>query len=80
MAVLAAEMNQQIVNAGFAVFWGLIGILLYAMGCLVAIKLWDKATHGIDEIKELKENNTSVAMIFSALILGMAYVLVNIMK
>jgi uncharacterized membrane protein YjfL (UPF0719 family) len=50
------------------------------MGCLVAIKLWDKATHGIDEIKELKENNTSVAMIFSALILGMAYVLVNIMK
>lgn len=70
----------QAVNAAIAVLWTFLGILLYAMGCLSVLKIWDWVTKDIDEIEEIKKNNTAVAMLFSSLILGMAYVLVNVMK
>lgn len=78
--VAGIEYSRQIVNAALTVLWSFIGILLYAMGCLVVLKIWDFTTRDIDEIEELKKNNTAIAMIFSSLIIGMAYVLVNITR
>jgi uncharacterized membrane protein YjfL (UPF0719 family) len=83
--LVAKEVVQQGAIIGQAllkdvVLWGILGMVLFTLASLVALKLFDFATQDIDEMAEIKRNNIAVALIFGSLIIGMAYVVVHIVR
>lgn len=54
--------------------WALVGSISMAIGIVIALKLFDLSTSKVDEWQLIKENNTSIAIIFAAIILSVGYV------
>jgi uncharacterized membrane protein YjfL (UPF0719 family) len=54
--------------------WALVGSVSMALGIIIALKLFDWSTSKVDEWQLIKENNTSIAIIFAAIILAVGYV------
>lgn len=67
--------------AGSAVF-GLVGLVLLLVGLLVGYKMFDKIIPEINFGEELKKGNMSVAVVvavtMAALVLGIAYIVANV--
>jgi uncharacterized membrane protein YjfL (UPF0719 family) len=55
--------------------WALVGSISMALGIIIALKLFDISTPNVDEWKLVKENNTSIAIIFASIILSLGYVI-----
>ncbi len=49
-----------------------ISLLVAVFSLFLAIKVFDKLTHGIDEWAELKKGNMAIAIVMSAVIIGIA--------
>ena len=49
-----------------------ISLLVAVFSLFLAIKVFDKLTHGIDEWAELKKGNMAIALVMSAVIVSIA--------
>ena len=72
-------------GAGYSILWpgplvafvyGLVGILLLILG----YKLFDLITPQVHVQKELMQNNTAVAIVVGALLLGIAYIVAHVVQ
>lgn len=52
----------------------LIGLMLALLSAYVGLKVFDRMTRGIEEIKELKKGNVAVGVLMGAIILSLASV------
>ncbi len=59
-----------------AVVYGLIGIVLLLLG----YKLFDWLTPQVHVQKELMQNNTAVAIVVAALLLGIAFIVAHVVQ
>jgi len=63
-----------IIGIGIAVAQLAIGLLLAMGSVYLGIRMFDKLTEGIDEMKELQKGNVAVAILLGAIILSIASV------
>jgi uncharacterized membrane protein YjfL (UPF0719 family) len=71
----------QIAQAYLITFgWAIVGSVSMAIGVLIALKIFTKATRDVDEWSLIKENNTAMAIILAALILAIGYVVATVTK
>ena len=63
-----------LIGIGIAVAQLTIGLLLAMGSVYLGIKMFDKLTEGIDEMKELQKGNVAVAILLGAIILSIASV------
>lgn len=55
--------------------WAIVGSVSMAIGIVIALRIFDWSTSQVDEWQLIKENNTSIAIIFAAIILSLGYVI-----
>ena len=55
--------------------WAIVGALAMALGNIIVLKVFDLSTRKIDEWELIKQNNTSIAIIFASMILSLGYVI-----
>jgi uncharacterized membrane protein YjfL (UPF0719 family) len=67
-------MGGLMIDVGIAFLQLLVGLLLAMGSVYLGIKMFDKLTEGIDEIKELKRGNAAVAILLGAIIFSIANV------
>ncbi len=60
--------------------WAIVGSISIGIGVIITLWMFDKFTKGIDEWKELKENNIAVAIVLASLILSCAWVVSSIIR
>ncbi|MFA6214087.1 MAG: DUF350 domain-containing protein [Candidatus Micrarchaeia archaeon] len=63
-----------LLGIGIAIAQLMIGLLLAMASVYLGIKMFDKLTEGIDEMKELQKGNVAVAILLGAIILSIANV------
>jgi len=63
-----------LISIGIAVAQLIIGLVLAMGSVYLGIKMFDKLTDGIDEMKELQKGNVAVAILLGAIILSIANV------
>jgi uncharacterized membrane protein YjfL (UPF0719 family) len=66
--------DSLLIDVGIAFLQLLVGLLLAMGSVYLGIKMFDKLTEGIDEIKELKKGNAAVAILLGAIIFSIANV------
>jgi len=66
--------DSLLVDVGIAFVELIIGLMLAMGSVYLGIKMFDKLTEGIDEIKELKKGNVAVAVLLGAIIFSIANV------
>lgn len=72
---------QEIMSAYLITFgWALVGSISMTIGIIIALKMFDWSTSKVDEWQLIKENNTSIAIIFAAIILSLGYVIGNCIR
>ncbi|WP_145281666.1 DUF350 domain-containing protein [Rosistilla oblonga] len=54
--------------------WAITGAISMGMAIIIAVRLFDLSTGSIDEWEELKKGNMAVAIVLSAVILAVGYV------
>jgi uncharacterized membrane protein YjfL (UPF0719 family) len=60
--------------------WALVGSVSMGVGIIIALKLFTLSTRNVDEWELIKQNNISMAMILSALILAVGLVVAFAIK
>ena len=60
--------------------WAIVGSVSIGLGVIITLWMFDKFTHGIDEWKELKNNNIAVSIVLASLILSCAWVVSSIIR
>lgn len=55
--------------------WAIVGSVAMAIGNIIVLKLFDLSTRKVDEWELIKQNNTSIAIIFASMILALGYVI-----
>lgn len=55
--------------------WAIVGSLAMALGNVIVLKVFDLSTRKVDEWELIKQNNTSIAIIFGSMILSLGYVI-----
>jgi uncharacterized membrane protein YjfL (UPF0719 family) len=60
--------------------WALVGSVSMGVGIIIALKLFTLSTRNVDEWELIKQNNISMAIILSALILAVGLVVASAIK
>lgn len=60
--------------------WAIVGSLSMGLALIVVIKIFDFSTKKVDEWEEIKNNNTSMAIVIAAIILSCAWVVSSIIR
>jgi len=67
-------LDSLLIGVGIALLQLILGLVLAMGSVYLGIKMFDKLTEGIDEIKELKRGNVAVAILLGAIIYSIASV------
>jgi len=73
-------MKQVIFDYIITFGWAIVGSLSMAVGVVLCLKLFDKATHQLDEWEELKRGNVAVAIVMAAIVLACAWVISAVIR
>lgn len=60
--------------------WAIIGSLSMGVALIVVLKIFDFSTKKVNEWEEIKNNNTSMAIVIAAIILACAWVVSSIIR
>jgi uncharacterized membrane protein YjfL (UPF0719 family) len=55
--------------------WAIVGSVSMGLGIIIAVKMFELATHRVDEWELIKQNNIAMAIIMAAVILSVALVI-----
>ena len=71
-----AEQLLTILKAYLVTFgWAILGSVAMGLGIIIAIKLFDKATHGVDEWELIRQGNLAMAIVLAAVIISVGIVI-----
>ena len=73
-------MKQILMDYVITFGWAIVGSVSIGLGVIITLWMFDKFTHGIDEWKELKNNNIAVSIVLASLILSCAWVVSSIIR
>jgi uncharacterized membrane protein YjfL (UPF0719 family) len=69
---------EQILWAYLITFgWAIVGSVSMGLGIIIAVKMFELATHRVDEWELIKQNNIAMAIILAAVILAVAIVIAS---
>ena len=54
--------------------WAIVGSVAMGLGIIIAIKLFDLSTRGVDEWQLIREGNMAMAVVLAAVILALGLV------
>lgn len=57
--------------------WAIVGAVSMGLGIIIAVKMFELATHRVDEWELIKQNNIAMAIIMAAVILAVALVIAS---
>lgn len=57
--------------------WAIVGSVAMGLGIVIAVKLFEVSTRGVDEWQLIKENNIAMAIIMAAVILSVGIVIAS---
>lgn len=57
--------------------WAIVGSVAMGLGIIIALKLFDLATHRVDEWELIKQNNIAMAIILAAVIMAVGIVIAS---
>lgn len=66
------DYGRVLLNMVFLLLWVVVSAIAFAIVVPVVMRIFNRMTPGIDEMAELKNGNTAVAIVMSATILAMA--------
>jgi uncharacterized membrane protein YjfL (UPF0719 family) len=69
---------EQILWAYLITFgWAIVGSVSMGLGIIIAVRMFELATHRVDEWELIKQNNIAMAIILAAVILAVAIVIAS---
>ena len=74
----APDYGRVFMNMVFLLLWVIVSAIAFAIVVPVAMRIFNRATPGIDEMAELRKGNTAVAIVMGATILAMVLVVVAV--
>ncbi len=57
--------------------WAIVGAVSMGLGIIIAVRMFELATHRVDEWELIKQNNIAMAIILAAVILAVAIVIAS---
>jgi len=66
-------------NAIAVIWWTIVAAVAFAIVIPIALFLFNKMTRGIDEMAELKNGNTAVAIVLFGFIVSMTLIVITIL-
>lgn len=58
--------------------WAIVGSVSMGLGIVIAIKLFDLSTRGVDEWTLIREGNIAMAIVMAALIIALGIVVASV--
>jgi uncharacterized membrane protein YjfL (UPF0719 family) len=68
-----------LVNAGAALLWSVVAALIFSLVIIVAMRIFNALTPGINELEELRKGNTAVALVMFGFTLAVSAVVVAVL-
>ena len=68
-----------LINAVAALLWSAVAALIFVVVIVVAMRLFNRLTPGMDEIAELRNGNVAVALVMVAFILSVSGVVIAVL-
>jgi uncharacterized membrane protein YjfL (UPF0719 family) len=68
-------MEQVLLSYLITFGWAIVGSVSMGLGIIIAVKMFELATHRVDEWELIKQNNIAMAIIMAAVILSVALVI-----
>jgi len=65
------DYGRVVTNMLFLLAWVIVSAIAFAVAVPIAMRVFNRMTPGIDEMAELKNGNTAVAIVMGATILAM---------
>jgi len=72
------DYGRVLINMLFLVLWAVVSAIAFAIVVPIAMRVFNRMTPGIDEMAELKNGNTAVAIVMGATILAMVLLVVAV--
>ena len=69
---------QEILTAYAITFgWAIVGSISMGLGIIIAVKMFELATHRVDEWELIKQNNVAMAIILASVIISVGIVIAS---
>ncbi len=72
------DYGRVLTNMVFLVLWAVVSAIAFAIVVPIAMRIFNRMTPGIDEMAELKNGNTAVAIVMGSTILAMVLLVVAV--
>ena len=73
------DLGNFLVNAVAALLWSVVAALIFVPVMVVAMRLFNLLTPGMDEIEELKKGNIAVALVMTAFVVAVSGVVIAVL-
>jgi uncharacterized membrane protein YjfL (UPF0719 family) len=68
-----------LVNAVAAFLWSILAAMIFVLVIVIAMRIFNRLTPGLDEIEELKKGNVAVALVIVGFIISVSSVVVAVL-
>ena len=68
-----------LVNAVAALLWSILAAIIFVLVIVIAMRIFNRLTPGLDEIEELKKGNVAVALVIVGFIVSVSSVVVAVL-
>jgi uncharacterized membrane protein YjfL (UPF0719 family) len=75
----AFDLGNFLTNAAAALLWSVVAAVIFSLVVVVAMRIFNALTPGINELEELKNGNIAVALVMLGFLLAVAGVVVAVL-
>lgn len=73
------DLGNFLVNAIAALLWSVVAVFIFVLVVIVAMRLFNMLTPGMDEMEELKKGNMAVAVVLTGFMIAISAVVVAVL-
>jgi uncharacterized membrane protein YjfL (UPF0719 family) len=73
------DLGNFLTNAVAALLWSIVAAMIFVLVVVVAMKIFNMLTPGMDEMEELKKGNMAVALVITGFLVAVSAVVVAVL-